>query len=221
MRSIVALFALLLGGCFSYVALGTATPRRGTDVIAKLSAPLAVALQDVTVREVNATTGKVTYADDDSLVLAVEHFRSEAGTDYPGLGTTITIRRDHIAELQERRIAAGKTDHAAVGRGRGGARSHRVLGRTALGVELRRTAGSADAPVRTSSRATRRMPRRSHGLTPLRPQPPHPLLPLLERARPVVLQQPGQGAVREHAAAGLTRRAVIDFVLGIADPLYR
>ena len=109
MRSIVALFALLLGGCFSYVALGTATPRRGTDVIAKLSAPLAVALQDVTVREVNATTGKVTYADDDSLVLAVEHFRSEAGTDYPGLGTTITIRRDHIAELQERRIAAGKT----------------------------------------------------------------------------------------------------------------
>jgi hypothetical protein len=108
-RSSVALFPLLLGGCFSYVALGAATPRRGTDVVAKLSTPLAVPLQDVTVREVNATTGKVTYADDDSLVLAVEHFRSDAGTDYPGLGTTITIRRDHIAELQERRIAAGKT----------------------------------------------------------------------------------------------------------------
>jgi len=108
-RSIVALFPLLLGACFSYVALGTKTPHPGTDVIARLSPPLAVPLQDVTVREVNATTGKVTYADDDSLVLAVERFRSEAGTDYPGLGTSITIRRNQIAELQERRIAAGKT----------------------------------------------------------------------------------------------------------------
>jgi hypothetical protein len=108
-RSIVALFPLLLGACFSYVALGTATPRRGTDVIAKLSAPLAVPLQDVTVREVNTTTGKVIYADEDSLVLAVERFQSEAGTDYPGLGTTITVRRSQIAELQERRIAPGKT----------------------------------------------------------------------------------------------------------------
>jgi hypothetical protein len=108
-RYSVALFPLLLGGCFSYVALGTPMPRRGTDVVARLSAPLAVPLQDVTVREVYVATGKVTYADDDSLVLAVERFRSEAGTDYPGLGTSITVRRNQIAELQERRIAAGKT----------------------------------------------------------------------------------------------------------------
>ena len=109
MRSVVALLPLLLGACFSYVALGTATPRRGTDVIVRLSAPLAVPLQDVTVREVNTTTGKVMYADEDSLVLAVERYRSEAGTDYPGLGSSITVRRSQIAELQERRIAAGKT----------------------------------------------------------------------------------------------------------------
>lgn len=109
MRSIATLLPLLLGACFSYVPLGTATPRRGSEVIARLSPPLAVPLQDVTVREVNTTTGKVAYADEDSLVLAVEHFRSEAGTDYPGLGTTITVRRSQIAELQERRIAAGKT----------------------------------------------------------------------------------------------------------------
>jgi hypothetical protein len=108
-RSIVAFFPLLLGGCFSYVALGIATPRRGSDVIARLSAPLAVPLQDVTVREVNTTTGKVMYADEDSLVLAVERFRSEAGTDYPGLGTSITVRRNQIAELQERRVSTGKT----------------------------------------------------------------------------------------------------------------
>jgi hypothetical protein len=108
-RSIIACIPLVLGACYSYVALGTATPRPGTDVIARLSPPLAVPLQDVTVREVTTTTGKVTYADGDSLVLAVERFKSEAGTDYPGLGTSITVRRNQIAELQERRIAAGKT----------------------------------------------------------------------------------------------------------------
>ncbi len=109
MRSIVVWFPLVLGGCYSYLALGPATPRPGTEVIARLSPPLAVPLQDVTVREVNVTTGRVTYADDDSLVLAVERFRSEAGTDYPGLGTSIMVRRNQIAELQERRVSAGKT----------------------------------------------------------------------------------------------------------------
>src|SRR3989440_1939868 len=51
----------------------------------------------------------VAYADADSLVLVVERFTSDAGTDYPGLGTSVTIRRTQIGSLEERRVAKGRT----------------------------------------------------------------------------------------------------------------
>ncbi len=101
--------SVLLAGCFSYLPLGTATPVRGRDVIARLSTPLAIPLQDVTVRQVTVTVGRVAYADADSLVLVVERFTSDAGTDYPGLGTSVTIRRTQIGSLEERRVAKGRT----------------------------------------------------------------------------------------------------------------
>lgn len=108
-RIAIASFPLILGACFSYVALGTRLPARGADVVARLSPPLAVPLQDVTVREVNVATGRVAYADTDSLVLSVDRFTSGAGTSYPGLGTSITIPRNQIAMLEERRVSTGKT----------------------------------------------------------------------------------------------------------------
>ncbi len=100
---------LLLGACFSYMALGTTTPVRGSEVVAHLSVPLAVPLQDVTVQEVYVATGRVAYADSDSLVLAVDRFTSAVGTNYPGLGTLLTIRRDHVGTLEQRRVSAPKT----------------------------------------------------------------------------------------------------------------
>ena len=103
------LLPLLLSGCFSYLPLGAATPVRGRDVIARLSTPLAIPLQDVTVRQVTVTVGRVAYADTDSLVLVVERFTSDAGTDYPGLGTSVTIRRAQIGSLEERRVSKGRT----------------------------------------------------------------------------------------------------------------
>src|SRR2546429_9234396 len=46
-------------------------------------------------------------------------------------------------------------------------------------------------------------------------------LPLFERARPILLQEPGQRPVREHAPTGLTGGAVVHFVFRVADALYR
>jgi hypothetical protein len=109
----VRLYGLILSfacwGCYSYTPLGTVTPRRGADVVARLSVPIDVPLQDLTVHGVTVAAGKVQLAGADSLVLAVERFTSEAGTDYPGLGATVTLPRSHVAALEERRISTGRT----------------------------------------------------------------------------------------------------------------
>ena len=47
------------------------------------------------------------------------------------------------------------------------------------------------------------------------------LLELLERPRPVAVQQPRQRAVGEQPAAGLAARAVVGLVLGVDDALHR
>jgi len=101
--------SVLLRGFFSYLPLVSATPVRGMDVIARLSTTLAITLKDLTVRNVMVTLVRVYYADADSLVLVVERFTSDAGTDYPGLGTSVTIRRTQIGSLEERRVAKGRT----------------------------------------------------------------------------------------------------------------
>jgi len=100
---------LLLCSCVSYRELGTLTPARGAEVVATLAQPLAIPLEEVTVREVNVASGRVMYADDDSLVLAVQQFNATSGAHYPGLGTQITIERDRIATLRQRRVATART----------------------------------------------------------------------------------------------------------------
>ena len=43
----------------------------------------------------------------------------------------------------------------------------------------------------------------------------------IDRTRPVVLEQPGQRAIRQDAVLGLTARAIVGLILGIADALHR
>src|SRR5207237_10907028 len=109
LRLPLPLLSVVLGGCFSYVALSGAVPARGRDVVARLSPPLAVPLQDVTVREVTLATGKVAYADADSIVLTAQRFTSDAGSDYPGLGTSVTIPRSQIAQLEAPHVSQPRT----------------------------------------------------------------------------------------------------------------
>src|SRR5215218_11387980 len=48
-----------------------------------------------------------------------------------------------------------------------------------------------------------------------------PGLELVACARPILFEQAGHGAIRQEAAAGLAAAAVVRFVAGIDDPLYR
>src|SRR4029450_14032849 len=47
------------------------------------------------------------------------------------------------------------------------------------------------------------------------------LLHLLQRARPVLTKEPGEGTVGQKPAAGLTARAVVGLVLRVYDALQR
>src|ERR671910_760809 len=44
---------------------------------------------------------------------------------------------------------------------------------------------------------------------------------LINRPRPILFQQPRHRSVRQQPSAGLTPRAVVRLVVGVADPLYR
>src|SRR5207237_4035679 len=47
------------------------------------------------------------------------------------------------------------------------------------------------------------------------------LFHFFESPGPVGLEEAGEGAIGEQAAAGLAARAVVDLVLGVDDPLHR
>src|SRR5258708_194672 len=52
-------------------------------------------------------------------------------------------------------------------------------------------------------------------------RPVAPLFQLFQGARPIVLEQLGQGAIREQLPARLASRAVVGFVFGVHNPLNR
>ena len=118
MRLAACGFGICLAGCFGYRQLGTITPARGAEITASVSAPLDVRIGEITVHDVTLVQGRVTYADADSLVIAGTWFVSAAGTEYASLGSTVTIPRNQIGDLKQRRVSAWKT---ALALGAGGA----------------------------------------------------------------------------------------------------
>jgi hypothetical protein len=115
MRGALVFALLLLGGCYSYAKLDTTTPPvRGWQVVATLSAPLDLQLQETTVHQVTVVAGQVVYVDPDSVVIAVSRFATASGNGYPGLGARATIRPAGVTDLQHKRISRFRTGLAFV-----------------------------------------------------------------------------------------------------------
>ncbi len=115
MRSAVVLAAVLEWGCYSYTKLDTTvTPQRGWQVVATLSVPLDLRLQEATVHAVNVVAGQVMYADGDSVVVSVTRFTTASGNTYPGLGTSATIHPTAVVDLQHKRVSRFRTGLALV-----------------------------------------------------------------------------------------------------------
>lgn len=95
---------------------------------------------------------------------------------------------------------------------------------SAVGADARlgRDSGSGDRADRVHpAEPFRQAVRKNEGLCHAVSSLPHAVLELLERTRPVLLQQAGEGAVGEKPSAGLTGRAVVGLVSGIDDSLDR
>ena len=118
MRIAVCGCGIFLTACLGYAPLGPTTPARGAEIAASVSAPLDVRIGEITVHDVTLAQGRVTYADAESLVIAGTRFVSAAGTEYASLGSTVTIPRNQIGDLKQRRVSAWKT---ALALGAGGA----------------------------------------------------------------------------------------------------
>jgi len=118
MRVAVCGSGIFLTACFGYAPLGPTTPARGAEITARVSAPLEVRLGEITLNDVTLAQGRVTYADADSLVIAGTRFVSAAGTEYGSLGSTVTIPRNQVVDLKQKRVSAWKT---ALALGAGGA----------------------------------------------------------------------------------------------------
>jgi hypothetical protein len=115
MRSAVALASVLACGCFSFTKLDTTVPpQRGWQVVATLSTPLDLRLQETTVHAVNVVAGQVMYADGDSVVVSVTRFTTASGNTYPGLGTSATIHPTAVVDLQHKRVSRFRTGLALV-----------------------------------------------------------------------------------------------------------
>jgi len=113
----LACVVISLWGCVSYTRLETTTPPvRGWDVQARLSAPMEIRLQETTVHDVNTVSGRVLYADLDSLVVAVSRFTTASANDYPGLGTRVAIPPTNVRDLEHHRLSAFRTG-LAIGTG--------------------------------------------------------------------------------------------------------
>ena len=117
MRIAVCGCGIFLTACLGYAPLGPTTPARGAEIAANVS-PLDVRIGEITVHDVTLAQGRVTYADAESLVIAGTRFVSAAGTEYASLGSTVTIPRNQIGDLKQRRVSAWKT---ALALGAGGA----------------------------------------------------------------------------------------------------
>jgi hypothetical protein len=99
---------MLLSACLTYTPLGTVSPARGAEVVAR-TAPLDARVGEITVHHVTSVEGRVAFADADSLVVSGLRFVSETGTEYRSIGDAVTIPHAQLLDVKQKRMSAWKT----------------------------------------------------------------------------------------------------------------
>src|SRR2546429_64031 len=109
MRAAILIAAGLTAGCYSYHRLGTPDPEPGMSV--------AVTLTDAGTQELGRylgpdafiVRGRYVRADERGLVVAVVQVETKRGDWQPWAGESVTLPTGHIASLEARRLAKGRT----------------------------------------------------------------------------------------------------------------
>jgi hypothetical protein len=101
----------LLGvaACQHYVPATVNDLERMNRVRVRLSEPLEVELMDLTANNATLLDGEVVRWDDESLILSVWWVEAMGGLEFRGVGETVEVPRDQIAELEERKISVFQT----------------------------------------------------------------------------------------------------------------
>jgi hypothetical protein len=106
---LLPLLVMVLGGCYSYVRIGTRPLAEGNELQLELAPARDVTLQDVTVHGVTGLQGRTLPSDTDSLAVAVSRLWGLEGRSYEATGIGVRIPRNDIAVVRVKRLSPTKS----------------------------------------------------------------------------------------------------------------
>jgi hypothetical protein len=109
MRGVWPVLLVVVGGCYSYVAVRGPAPADGADVQVELVTARDVVLQDVTVHGITALQGRLLAADADSLAVAVARLWGQEGRTYEATGIGVSLLRHDVATVREKRASPARS----------------------------------------------------------------------------------------------------------------
>ncbi len=113
-RRLLPAIVLVLGGCYSYVGIGSRQPDAGGELQLELAQARDVTLQDVTVHGITGIEGRALPSDAESLGVAVHRLWGLEGRSYDATGIGVRLPRTDITTLRIKRLSPAKSTVAAV-----------------------------------------------------------------------------------------------------------
>ncbi len=108
-RGVALVLLILVGACMNYVPASVEQVKRPDRVRVRLSVPGTYELMDLTANRVIEIDGEVVRWDDEELVLSAWWLAGEGGLEFRGVGETVVVRREHIGEIERRKVSPVKT----------------------------------------------------------------------------------------------------------------
>jgi hypothetical protein len=109
MRIAILIAAGFTAGCYSYHPLRTPDPEPGMSVAVTLTDAGTQALGPYLGPDAFIVRGRYVSADERGLVLSVVQVETKRGDWHPWAGESVTLPTAHIASLEGRRLAKGRT----------------------------------------------------------------------------------------------------------------
>ena len=109
MRAAILIAASLTAACYSYHPLGTPDPAPGASVAVTLTDAGTLELGPYLGPDAFIVRGRYVGADERGLVLSVVQVETKRGDWHPWAGESVTLPTGHIASLEARQLAKGRT----------------------------------------------------------------------------------------------------------------
>lgn len=108
-RAFYASSLLVLAGCFVYSPAETRNTPAGMQIEIRLSPEGQRALDRELGSNAYLITGVLYQDDSESIRMRLSRVRRSDGKDFPGAGQMISVDRDYVVSVQERRVSERRT----------------------------------------------------------------------------------------------------------------